>query len=142
MLVTPSFWVVGRAPAALAVGTNLDPATYAQAEPAWRAAWPQGLAALMQVTAGMQGGFAILQTPYSARLHTTLEDPGIGDDAARLAIYGQEDHVRLFGQDIFKRFEGSGLVADIRRHDEVMPDIDPKRYGVNRAEPLFLFHRI
>lgn len=87
------------------------------------------------------GGFAILQTPYSARLHATLEDAGIDDDAARLAIYGQEDHVRLFGRDIFKRFEGSGLVADIRRHGEVLLDIDPLQYGVNRAEPLFLFHR-
>jgi SAM-dependent methyltransferase len=87
------------------------------------------------------GGFAILQTPYSARLHATVEDPGIDDDRARLAIYGQEDHVRLFGRDIFARFEASGLVAEIHWHDELMPDVDPLRHGVNLREPLFLFHR-
>lgn len=87
------------------------------------------------------GGFAILQTPYSAKLQHTLEDPGIDSDRLRLELYGQEDHVRLFGADIFRRFESSGLVSDIRRHADLLPDIEPTRLGVNAAEPLFLYHR-
>lgn len=87
------------------------------------------------------GGFAILQTPYSARLHATLEDPGIDDDASRLAVYGQEDHVRLYGRDIFQRFSDCGLTADVQRHESALPEIDPIRHGVNLQEPLFLFRR-
>lgn len=87
------------------------------------------------------GGFAILQTPYSERLHATWEDPGIDDDEARNAIYGQEDHARLFGRDIFDRFAQCGLVADIRRHDDVLADFDPVKFGLNKQEPLFLYHR-
>ena len=49
------------------------------------------------------GGFVILQTPFSTVLHTTWSDRGIDDDESRLQAYGQEDHVRLFGKDIFDR---------------------------------------
>ncbi len=51
------------------------------------------------------GGYAILQTPYSNKLHHTWQDAGVADDQSRLQVYGQEDHVRLFGRDIFQRFE-------------------------------------
>ncbi len=87
------------------------------------------------------GGLAILQTPYSAMLESTWEDPGITSKMARLQAYGQEDHVRLFGRDIFKRFEASGLRADIHQHDECLADMDPDVYGVNSAEPLFLYRK-
>lgn len=87
------------------------------------------------------GGYAILQTPYSAKLHHTWEDPGIDDDAARLQAYGQIDHVRLFGRDIFARFASIGLVSCVRQHHEVLPGVDATVLGVNPREPLFLFRR-
>lgn len=86
------------------------------------------------------GGFAILQTPYSTRLHHTIEDPGVDDEITRNELFGQEDHVRLFGRDIFERFARSGLVADVKRHADILPDIDAERYGISCDEPLFLFH--
>lgn len=85
------------------------------------------------------GGMAVLQTPFSARLQHTLQDPGIDDGLARLEIYGQEDHVRLYGADIFERFASAGLRPDIRQHAETLPDIDPDRFGVNPQEPFFRF---
>ncbi|MBV8666790.1 MAG: methyltransferase domain-containing protein, partial [Burkholderiaceae bacterium] len=87
------------------------------------------------------GGIAILQTPYSAKLHSTLSDPGVDSDQARLQLYGQEDHVRLYGRDIFERFSSVGFVAKVASHADVLSDVDAQRYGVNRAEPLFLFTR-
>lgn len=47
------------------------------------------------------GGHAVLQTPYSSVLRATFEDPGVSSPVARLQLYGQEDHLRLFGLDIF-----------------------------------------
>lgn len=87
------------------------------------------------------GGYAILQTPFSAKLLHTWSDAGIDDDAARLEAYGQEDHVRLFGRDVFGRFESGGLVACVGTHDELLKDCSPATYGVNRDEPFFLFRR-
>lgn len=87
------------------------------------------------------GGFAILQTPYSSVLEKTICDPGTNTAETRLQLYGQEDHVRLYGRDIFVRFAAAGFVNCVVRHEEVLRDIDPVRSGVNRHEPLFLFER-
>lgn len=88
-----------------------------------------------------RGGIAILQTPYSIKLRSTLQDSGIDNDLARLHVYGQEDHVRLYGSDIFSRFSSSGLIPDVHTHSETLADIDYVKYGVNPREPLFLFRK-
>lgn len=88
------------------------------------------------------GGHAILQTPYSRKLRHTWQDPGIADDQSRLQAYGQEDHVRLYGRDIFERFVSTGLVSRVRQHADLLPDADVGKVGVNPAEPFFLFQRM
>lgn len=89
-----------------------------------------------------QGGLAVLQTPYSAKLHHTWEDPGIDTAEARLHAYGQEDHVRLFGRDVFERIEEAGFESQVRTHAQLLPDVNPYRTGVNALEPFFLFRKI
>jgi len=88
------------------------------------------------------GGMAILQTPYSSRLHRTWQDAGIDTPEARLQAYGQEDHVRLFGRDIFDRIVAAGFRSDVRLHSELLADVDPDIAGVNAAEPFFLFRKV
>lgn len=87
------------------------------------------------------GGQAILQTPYAGKLHHSWEDPGIDTPDARLQAYGQEDHARLFGRDIFEVFERSGLAACIGTHRALLADCDAVRHGVNPDEPFFLFRK-
>jgi len=87
------------------------------------------------------GGHAILQTPFSSLLHTTWSDDGISNDVARLIAYGQNDHVRLYGKDIFERISNSGLTPKIQRHKTALPQFTPNIYGVNVNEPFFLFKR-
>lgn len=87
------------------------------------------------------GGYAILQTPYSRKLHNTWQDVGIVDGEARLQAYGQADHVRLYGRDIFDRFASVGLVPRVQEHIELRANADPKRYGINPIEPFMLFER-
>jgi SAM-dependent methyltransferase len=87
------------------------------------------------------GGHAILQTPYSRTLHHTWEDPGIADDAARLQAYGQADHVRLYGRDLFDRIASAGFVPRMRTHADLLPQFDVVRYGINPDEPFILFER-
>lgn len=88
------------------------------------------------------GGLAILQTPYSAMLKTTFEDINIVSADAREHAYGQSDHVRLYGQDIFERFVAAGFVSRVENHEATLADFDPAVYGVNLREPFFLFERI
>ena len=88
------------------------------------------------------GGLAILQTPYCSKLKHTFYDEGIDSDQSRLQAYGQEDHVRLYGADIFERFESVGFVSRVQRHKNIIPEIDAKKYGVNESEPFFLFEKV
>lgn len=87
------------------------------------------------------GGYAILQTPYSSKLTQTFSDPGIDSNSARYQAYGQEDHVRLYGGDIFARIESAGFKSRVATHEERLAHIDPRKFGVNEKEPFFLFER-
>ncbi len=87
------------------------------------------------------GGHAILQTPFSAKLATTWEDTGIDTPAARTEAFGQDDHVRLFGRDIFQRIASAGLTPLVQTHESLLAAFDPKVFGVNPGEPFFLFRR-
>lgn len=87
------------------------------------------------------GGFAILQTPYSDVLKRTWEDAGIQSRQARFEAFGQEDHVRLFGKDIFVRIEQQGLVSKVQFHATLLAEYCPNRFGLNEREPFFLFEK-
>lgn len=87
------------------------------------------------------GGHAILQTPFSAKLHHQWADPGINTAEARLEAYGQEDHVRLYGRDLVERFEVAGLSGRVKQHRELLPHVDGVRFGINENEPFLLFQK-
>lgn len=88
------------------------------------------------------GGHAILQTPFARGLEVTLEDVAVDSNLKRLEAYGQEDHLRLFGRDVFKRIE-TGMNATMAggSHVELLPDVDPAEAGVNPGEPFMLFQK-
>ena len=87
------------------------------------------------------GGMAVLQTPFSAKLKVTFSDPGIDTGDLRLQIYGQEDHVRLYGADIVSRIESCGPRSRMVQHEATLAHIQAERFGVNAQEPLFLFEK-
>lgn len=86
-------------------------------------------------------GYAILQTPYSNTLEHTWSDPGIITEEARFCAYGQKDHMRLFGKDVFQKLSSVGLQPCIKKHEELLPEINNDKFGVNRREPFFLFSK-
>lgn len=88
------------------------------------------------------GGRAILQTPYAALLEESVEDPeGRKSSSERLAEFGQEDHIRLYGRDLFTRIREAGFELEVRQHQEVLQEVDAARYGVNQREPLVMGRR-
>lgn len=99
----------------------------------------KALSELFRVTA--KGGYAILQTPFAKKLRSSWCDAGIDTPDARLHSYGQEDHVRLFGSDIFDIIQDSGFKSSVRQHDDLLDHVDSERLGVNPKEPFFLFKK-
>ncbi len=53
------------------------------------------------------GGWATLQVPIMRE--TTFEDPKITTQEERLAVFGQDDHVRIYGMDYFDRLIETGF---------------------------------
>lgn len=82
------------------------------------------------------GGAAILQTPFSPVLSHSFCEPRVNSDRLRNVFYGQEDHVRIYGTDLFEKITKAGFLTQIRHHDELLSHIDPDVYGVNKREPL------
>ena len=54
-----------------------------------------------------RGGRAIIQVPIKGKV--TYEDPNITDPRERYLHFGQEDHVRYYGEDIEKRLKDAGF---------------------------------
>lgn len=65
---------------------------------------------LMRVS--KNGGKLLLSMPFSLKNDKTLEDKNVKTDAERLKLYGQDDHVRLYGTDIKKHLESYGLEVE------------------------------
>jgi len=84
------------------------------------------------------GGSAILQTPYSSVLTNSFSDPSIDTDELRYLCYGQEDHVRIYGRDLFARIEQVGFVLQPVTHQGCLSDVDAAYFGVNPIENLIL----
>ena len=57
------------------------------------------------------GGTAILQVPLEEGRENTFEDDSITDQQERTRIFGQYDHVRIYGQDYYKRLQEVGFEA-------------------------------
>lgn len=87
------------------------------------------------------GGIAILQTPYCEGISEKIEDHAVISPEARLQLYGQEDHVRLYGRDFRSYICSQGFDDICVTHREIFSDVDTKRYGVNALEPFLRFRK-
>ncbi len=55
------------------------------------------------------GGMGVFQIPQDLSRATTFEDDSITDKVERAKIFGQYDHVRVYGQDYFDKLRGIGF---------------------------------
>ena len=56
-----------------------------------------------------KGGFGIFQVPQDLKRDITFEDNSITDKKERARIFGQYDHVRVYGKDYFDRLREIGF---------------------------------
>jgi SAM-dependent methyltransferase len=75
------------------------------------------------------GGSLVLQVPMFGE--HTVEDPTITDPAERLARFGQQDHVRMYGRDVLDRLRAAGFDVDRRVYRKQLTARERERYGLN-----------
>ena len=92
---------------------------------------PDDRAAMREISRVLRpGGFAVLQHPIAPQPHT-FEDLTVTDPEQRLALFGQEDHVRLYGRDFVDRLIESGFgEAEIVSIESEIPQRLHARYGL------------
>lgn len=84
------------------------------------------------------GGWAILQVPFFHPLKDhTLEDKRITDPAEREKLYGQNDHVRLYGKDYPDRIRQAGFRVIEERFVMELPETEIERYALPAEEIIF-----
>ena len=81
-------------------------------------------------------GTAIVQVPYDAKLSTTFEDNTITDQSERTRIFGQYDHLRVYGMDYFKKLSSIGFEVNALDYTATLSIEDIERYRLCRGELL------
>lgn len=66
----------------------------------------------------------------------TLEDPSVTSPSERRRLFGQRDHVRVYGRDFITRLEEAGFRVRLEQYLDDFSDVDARRYGLVR-QPIF-----
>lgn len=84
------------------------------------------------------GGWAIMQVPFFSPVREeTFENKSITDPKERERVYGQDDHVRLYGKDYPNRIRKAGFeVVEDRFIDELGPAL-VKKYSLPPNETIY-----
>jgi SAM-dependent methyltransferase len=81
-------------------------------------------------------GWAVLMIPYDRDRAVTFEDRDVVEPEDRERVFGQRDHVRIYGHDYVGRLRDAGFEVAVERYDT---ELDPRTvalYGL-RAEEIF-----
>lgn len=80
------------------------------------------------------GGMAILQVPQELQRATTFTDDTITDAKERAAIFGQYDHVRIYGRDYFDILRSQGFKVEEVDYTKTLPAEDVEKYALAKGE--------
>ena len=81
-------------------------------------------------------GMAILQIPQELARKTTYEDNSITDKAERAKIFGQYDHVRVYGRDYFNKLRSVGFTVEEIDYTATLSGKEVNEYCLAKAEIL------
>lgn len=83
------------------------------------------------------GGWAVVQVPMDSNRASTFEDPSVREPSERLRLFGQADHVRVYGRDYIDRVEAAGFRVDSNRFVDELPRGLVEMHGLSR-ESIFI----
>ena len=79
-------------------------------------------------------GMAILQIPQDLNRAVTFEDNSITDKKERAKVFGQYDHVRVYGRDYFNKLRSIGFKVDEVDYTATLTDETITTYGLAKGE--------
>jgi len=80
------------------------------------------------------GGMAILQIPQDLSREKTFEDNSIIDKKERAKIFGQYDHVRVYGRDYFDKLRSIGFKVDEVDYTAKLSKEEVEKYCLAKGE--------
>ncbi|MFC5196433.1 class I SAM-dependent methyltransferase [Bizionia hallyeonensis] len=80
------------------------------------------------------GGYGIFQIPQDLNRDSTFEDDSITDKKERAAIFGQYDHVRIYGRDYFDKLRNVGFKVEELDYTSKLSDAEIERYCLAKGE--------
>lgn len=80
------------------------------------------------------GGWGIFQIPQDLKRETTFEDDTIIDKKERARIFGQYDHVRIYGRDYFDKLRSIGFTVEEVDYTNTLPKEDVEKYRLAKGE--------
>lgn len=80
------------------------------------------------------GGTGIFQIPQELNREKTFEDDSITDPKERAAIFGQYDHVRIYGRDYFSKLRDIGFTVNEVDYTRQLPPEQVKRHVLAEGE--------
>ncbi|NSW44269.1 MAG: class I SAM-dependent methyltransferase [Bacteroidales bacterium] len=87
------------------------------------------------------GGIAILQVPIDRNRNNTFEDETITDRATREKIFGQYDHVRVYGLDYAQRLRSVGFSVDENWFVKKFSDQEINYYRLDPNEAIYIAYK-
>jgi predicted SAM-dependent methyltransferase len=80
------------------------------------------------------GGIGIFQIPQDLTRQVTFEDDSITDKKERAEIFGQYDHVRVYGRDYFQKLRSIGFKVDEVDYTAILSKEDVVKYCLAKGE--------
>lgn len=80
------------------------------------------------------GGYGIFQIPQDLNRDVTFEDNTITDRAERAKIFGQYDHVRVYGRDYFNKLRSIGFKVEEVDYTARLSEDDITKYCLAKGE--------
>ena len=80
------------------------------------------------------GGYGIFQIPQDLNREVTFVDDSITDRDERAKIFGQYDHVRVYGRDYFDKLRSIGFTVEEVDYTASLSDEDIERYCLAKGE--------
>ena len=78
-----------------------------------------------------KSGWALIQVPVEGKV--TFEDPSITEPKERLRVFGQDDHVRIYGPDIVDRLQAAGFQVNVISIQDVFDKSTRTTMGLTAA---------
>ncbi|HZJ21259.1 MAG TPA: methyltransferase domain-containing protein [Pricia sp.] len=88
-----------------------------------------------------EGGWGIFQIPQDLKRDKTFEDDTITDKKERTKIFGQYDHVRIYGRDYFDKLRSVGFTVEEVDYTASLPTSDIERYRLAKGEIIPLVRK-